>query len=198
MKKQGLFFVSYLFLSVFCASVFVNAETLTSEANVSYNSDLVMAFEDNDYAQELMSQTNFIGLKIVDDEVWARISIVLKDNSGIDVVGTKEERRELVDQKIEWTNSEAEKFLNDFPGEHIKELRKNSGGFSGLISQEGLEILLESPEIDYISWSQYKPELIDKKMFSIDLTSSNFLSLILIFLLLILTLLLYKNKKRKK
>ncbi|MCW8965442.1 MAG: hypothetical protein OQK82_01955, partial [Candidatus Pacearchaeota archaeon] len=140
-------------------SLLVSAEKVNSPAGVEYNSDLLRVFDDESYVNDLMNEKNFIGLKIIENQTWIRVTVVLKDNSGIIVEGNKSQRAELVNQKVEWTKKEAERFLKIFSNEeYIKNARITSGGFGGLISEEGLNFLLNSTEVDYISWSQYKLE----------------------------------------
>ena len=177
---------------------FVSAEMLISDAGVNYYPNLVNAFNDRDYTNELISQKDFIGLKIIDNQTWARIGVVLKDNSGIEIIGSKEEKTELVNQRIEWFKEQTEKFLEEFnDSRYIINLRKNSGGFSGLVSEEGLEFLLDKPEIDYINWEQYKPRLTGedfKKDYLLLLT----LSLIILILLVIFLIFKKKNIRKRK
>jgi subtilisin family serine protease len=159
MKKEGVVLVG-LVLTCFLLVNFVSAETLTSNANVSYDSNLLNAFVNSTYADDLISQTDFIGLEIINDTIWARVSIILKDNSGIIVTGTKEERRILTKQRVEWISLETDKFLSEFPKQCIINIRKNSGGFGGFITQDCFNYLINDNRIESISWIKDKPELV--------------------------------------
>ena len=177
MRKGGIFVLSIILLFVLIG--FVSSEggggevpqpssgesgggggVVSNFVNVSYDSDLLRAFEDRDFANDLMRQKNFIGLEIIDGEVWARVMVVLKDNSGIEVFGNKTEKRKLVNQRVEWFGNETEKLVPTLSMKDVKEINKNSGGFSALVSEEGLDELIDKEGVEKVIWSQYKPELL--------------------------------------
>ena len=197
MAKIKLFFM--VLIEIIFLSLFANASTLISDSGVKYDSSLPSIFEDINFANNLISQPNFIGLKIIDNEVWAKVSISIKDTSGIILVGTKEEKRELVNQQIEWANKEVQNILFNLSSEDIKEINQVSGGLFSLISKKGFNKLINNDRIDQISWNQYKPELTtnNENIFFEQPFLFIFLTSILIFLIITIYLVKFRKKKKK-
>jgi hypothetical protein len=200
-KKGGkllLVFLLLLFFVIFSFST-VFAATSASEANVSYDPDLMKAFDDRSYANQLMLHLDFIGLKVIDGEVWAKVIVRLKDNSGIIFNGTKEERLEQSKQKDAWFGPVLQSTLDELNKTGIKDINKSpfNSSFNALITKDGLEEIASNPNVKKIIWPQYGPELF--------LGSSRFGYLIgglsaAIFLILLIVILIsiFNNKRRKR
>ena len=107
----------------------VNAEMLVSDAGVEYDSAIADAFE---------NQTS------------VKIIVELKDDSGIIVEGTKQERMTLMNQKDEWFKPKIEEVLSSLPEDSFDLLRKSSNGFSGTIDEKGFEILVNNSLVSAI------------------------------------------------
>ncbi|NQV09120.1 hypothetical protein HQ529_04675 [Candidatus Woesearchaeota archaeon] len=133
---------------------FVGAEMLISEAGVEYDSESIDAFNNLTFAEENMwhNATNYQTLDIIGDEVWLRVMIRLKDNSGIEIVGTREERRKLINEKEEWFEPVIDDVLGTLSEEDMKIAGKSSDGFDGLISRQGLEKLIRDEKVKEINW----------------------------------------------
>jgi len=158
-KRKLSFIILFLFLISFISVA--SSEMISSPAGVTYDSDLLKAFENKNFANSLIKQEGFIGLEIINDQTWARVSVTLRDNSGIIVTGTKEERRELVLKKVEWTTGEIEIILKDYLGEGFILRGNSSSSFGALVTEERFNQLINDTRIDSVNWISNKPELID-------------------------------------
>ena len=152
--------------------------------NVSYDPDLLRVFEDRDFAEDLMRQKNFIGLKIIDGEVWANVIIELKDNSGVEVIGNKSERRELINQKLKWFEPVIKEFVSNLSGSYFRDIKISSEGFGAWVIEEGIEEIMENSRIDKIIWSQYRAEALGNN------NNNNFNWQIILFILFLIFLFL--------
>ena len=187
-----------LFIFLLMTLIFVSADNsekeMISDSNVSYNTDLIKAFEDRNYAQDLISQDNFIGLQIRDNKTFARIRVVLKDNSRIVIEGSKEQIRDLTNQRLKWFEPITEELIKNLPESEFLEIRLLSEGFSALVSKEGFELLLKNEYIKEIIWSQYKPESINSE----NAENPLLLTLIITFIFLGVFLIYFLSKRRNK
>ncbi len=174
----------------------VSAEILVSEAGVEYDSDITKVFDDREFAEESIwhNQTNYQTLKIIDDEVWLKAIVRLKDNSGIEITGTTEEKIKLIKQKEEWFKPKIEEVLATLSEDDIKVSSKHSDGFSGLISKEGFDKLINNKAVRKIGWPK-------RGAVGLDFSLKNW-GWIIITVVLIIIVLLYliinKSKNNKK
>jgi len=113
-------------------------------------------------------------------------------------VGTKEERRELVNQRVEWMNKEIQNILSNLSSEDIKDINPVSGGLFALISEKGFNKLINDDRIDQISWNQYKPELTTNKDTPFFEQPLLFIFLTSILILLIVTIYFIKLKRKER
>ena len=156
-------------------------------------------FEDESYANNILNNDNFVGVEIIENKTFARVGVVLKDNSEIEIIGNKSEKRDLVNQRVEWFEKETEKFLSSFSNENILDINTNSGGFSALVSKEGFEELIKDNRIEKITWTKDKVESIDSKIKNkVYLFSFSFFILILLIIVLVVLASKKKNKEGKK
>jgi len=156
--KRAVIGAIVLFIVLFI-SPHLDAQDMTPF--VKHDKQLLETFNDFSHAESIANDEHLIGVEIIDNEVWARVGVLLRDNSGVIIEGTKEERRELVNQKVAWMRNETTRLLSNLSMEGIKDIRiKNSGGFGALISLDGLNELINDKRIEEIIWSKYKPELI--------------------------------------
>lgn len=82
-----------------------------------------------------------------------RVIVRLKDNSGITITGTKEEKIELLRQRDEWFKPIIEDVLATLPETEIRDVRRLSDGFGGYVTEEGFEILLKNSHVKKIIYS---------------------------------------------
>ncbi len=61
-------------------SSLITADDLKVNSAVLYNPKLVESFNNPTLAKELINQTDFVGLEITDDKIWAKVIVRLKDN----------------------------------------------------------------------------------------------------------------------
>ncbi len=168
-----------------------------ASAGVEYDSDLLRAFDNRVYAEWLMIDENFVGFEITDDKIWAKVIVRLKDNSGIGIVGTKEERRNLLKQRDEWFKPKIDEVLNTISKLDIKKIQKLSTGFGALITKEGFEKLIKNNNVKKVIWSTTPPP---KAFLENKLHRSLIIVLILLtsFILLIVIYLILKKRANKK
>ncbi len=176
----------------------INAEMLTSSANVSYDSELLKAFNDKIYATNLINQPHFIGLQIINNETLARVDVVLKDGSGVNITGTKEERIRLIHQKNAWIGNETDTILKDYSAKDLILGGKSSSGFSAFVTEGVLNRLINDSRIDRINWIYDKPKLTGINDYTIlRLPWLLFFGIIFLVLLIILVIIIHVKRKRK-
>lgn len=182
METKGKFWVIGIFvLSIFLIN-FVSAESVeVSDVGVEYDSELIEIYNNLTFAEQnrLHNATNYETLKIINNEVWLKVIVRLKDNSGIIVEGTKEERKELIEQKEEWFKPRIDEVLSTLSEKDIRVAGKSSDGFDGLISEEGFEKLINDDRIKEIIWPKTGFKGHDKSIL-------NDLYLIILFIVLII------------
>ena len=154
-RYNKIYLVCILFIFLFTS---INAEQVNSNKFVKGDSSLPSIFGNINSANNLISQPNFIGLQIINNTLWANVFVTIKDTSGIILVGTKEEKREWVNRKIELMTKETEKVLNDYSGQNFILLGKTSGSFGMKVTKEGFDKLINDLRIEEVSWVQNKPE----------------------------------------
>ena len=144
-----------LIVSIFLVN-YVSAEILVSEAGVEYDSDISNAFNNREFAQEkrFHNTTNYYTLELINNEVWLKVIIRLKDNSNIDITGTKEEKVDLIKQKEEWFEPRINNVLDTLSEDDVKEVRRHSDGFGALLSEEGFDKLINNEDVRKIIWPQ--------------------------------------------
>src|SRR3989338_6595 len=103
----------------------------TSSRSIKYDSRIVEEF----------NKTNISKVKVI---------VRLEDDSAIKVAGAKEEKRELLRQRDEWFKSKNEIFLSTLPKNHFNISSNITDGFVGMITKEGLDILLKDSRIKEI------------------------------------------------
>jgi len=158
MRKQILFNM-LIILIIGNTSGFVSGEMLISETGVEYDAMIPKVFKNQTYAKEMLNQTNFTILEIKNDKVWLRVIIRLQDNSEIKILGTKEERIELMKQRDEWFKSKIEEVLVTLSREEFELRGKLSDGFSGSISEVGFNKLIGNEDIKKIIWPRTRPNI---------------------------------------
>jgi hypothetical protein len=128
----------------------VSAEILISDAGVSYDSKIIEVFNDPELVNEIIAESGDKILQISDDEIWIKVIVELKDDSGIEVVGTKEEKRELMGQIDGWFEPQVEDFLLNLNDGDFKVGRKSSRGFVASVNEEGANNLIENSKLSKI------------------------------------------------
>src|SRR3989338_2155259 len=103
----------------------------TSSRSIKYDSRIVEEF----------NKTNISKVKVI---------VRLADDSAIKVAGAKEEKRELLRQRDEWFKSKNEIFLSTLPKNHFNISSNITDGFVGMITKEGLDILLNDSSVESV------------------------------------------------
>lgn len=127
MRRELCFIFGFLFLMNF-----VNAEMLISDAGVQYDSSIIDRF-DNGSSSVL-------------------VSVEIKDNSGIIIEGTSEQRNDLIELKEEWERNKTEEVFAAL-SEGEMSLRLDNlgvGWFEGNITKSGFEKLINNSDIHNI------------------------------------------------
>src|SRR4030042_1686464 len=91
---------------------------------------------------EKFNQTNNKYLKVI---------IRLRDDSSINLVGTKEEKAELMRQRDEWFKPKIDDVLSTLSGGEFILVRKLSNGFGGSITREGFDKLIDNLAVSEIT-----------------------------------------------
>lgn len=83
---------------------------------------------------------------------WVSVIVRLEDKSGINVTGTKQERRELLRQRDEWFKPVIDEVLAILNENEFKLQAKLSTGFGGEITREGFDKLVNNSVVERIIW----------------------------------------------
>ena len=159
MKKSviGYLIVILLLLVIFISGTGnpVNSD-LTLNSYVQYTNEIPKVFSNQTFAQEkrFHNTTNYYTLELINNEVWLKVIIRLKDNSNIDITGTKEEKVDLIKQKEEWFEPRINNVLDTLSEDDVKEVRRHSDGFGALLSEEGFDKLINNEDVRKIIWPQ--------------------------------------------
>ena len=78
------------------------------------------------------------------------VIVYIRDDSGIVVSGSKEEKRYLSNQRIFWLNNKSKEIFDGFSLEESKFLIRDTRGFSGKINRKLFEKLIFDTRIDSI------------------------------------------------
>ena len=90
----------------------VGAEMLVSEAGVRYDSKISESFNNLTFAQEEINDSNGILMHYSNGNLWIRVIVELKDNSRIEIIGNKTEKRELTKQRDELFEPKIDEFIS--------------------------------------------------------------------------------------
>ena len=133
-------------------------------------------------------------LEIRDNQTWIRLIVRLKDNSGINVTGTREEKRELLKQKDQWFKPVIDEFLSTLDDEKFEFKGRSSQEIVVMTTKEGFDNLINDSRInkihmDAIGHAIFNENKMDKLWISI------LIGVVLIILILYLVHLKYLKKK---
>lgn len=127
MRTQAVLVLVVLF-SLF--AIRCTDKTHTSSAGVQYDSKIFREFWTN-------------------SEVHVLVRLV--DNSNITIEGTNDERAAKLVQRDEWFKPVIDEVLSTLPESEIRDVSRRSNGFSGYITKQGFDILLDNPHVRKIS-----------------------------------------------
>ena len=130
------------------------------------------------------------------DEEWVFVIVRLEDNSNIEITGTKEERRDLINQRDEWFKSKIDGVLSTLSEDEIGDTGKLSTGFGGTITRRGFDKLVNDPRIKSISLVNVGAQgaLDDAEKLGV---SDGWLWFLIIFVISVIILFLFINQKCK-
>jgi len=132
MRGRGILISLVLFGIIIFNLFIVSAELLNSSAGVQYDSSIVERFDNG-------SKTVLIGVQI-------------KDNSGISIGGTNEEKDALMEQQYNWSINKAQEVFETLSSEEIT-LRGDHvmiGAFEGNITKAGFDKLINNSDVESI------------------------------------------------
>jgi len=147
-KKEVMKNKSYILLGVLGILViismtsFVNAEMLVSDANVSYDSEILDRFQSSE---------------------WVDVLVDLKDYSNITVTGNKEERKELSRQRDIWFKPKIDEAFAALSEDEFNLVRKTSRGFRGEVTKKGLDKLINDTRISAVYFNGIVGEALDSE-----------------------------------
>jgi|GEM_PF-5690861 len=84
------------------------------------------------------------------NQTWVSVIIALLDNSNITVQGTKEERRNLSNQRADWFRVVEEIIVSNLSNSDIRNIRKHVGAFDAEISRQGFDKLANDTRIEKV------------------------------------------------
>jgi len=129
-------------------------EAATNEnISVEYDSEILDAFDNN--------------------QTWVRVIVDLKDNSGINVTGTKEERTNLSRQIDEWFKPIVDDMYNMFSEDEFIIIRKSLRGLSGEISEKGFNKLINDVRVKYVYMDAVGSVAIDENNIGVEYNVTN-------------------------
>ena len=82
-----------------------------------------------------------------ENQTWVWVIVSLKDDSNIVLDGTQEERKNLSRQKSIWFEGKIEEIINSLFDEEFEPTGSNDRGFSGKITREGFDKLINDSRI---------------------------------------------------
>ncbi|MEK6937639.1 MAG: hypothetical protein AABX04_01205 [Nanoarchaeota archaeon] len=108
--------------------------------------------------QSIFSFTKVTYDKVILEEFskteWVPVLVRLKDNSDIKIEGTKEQRVALSKQRDEWFKPVIDEVLSTLSKKEFELAHKRFDGFSGKITKEGFQKLLNNPAVKEIIWEK--------------------------------------------
>lgn len=153
MKNIGLFSLGiFIFFVSLLMINFVSAKMLTSEDNVSYDSEILNFFNNKTLAEKtlneiILNETDSLRyekfIEIKDNQTWLKVSVTLKDNSGLPITKGFSERDKWFVAKIDYV-------LTNLPKEEFNLSDRSYSGFDGLITKQGFENLINNSDIEDI------------------------------------------------
>ena len=102
-----------------------------------------------EYDPEILEEFN--------NQTWVPVLVRLVDNSNITVTGSKDERRALSRQIYEWFKPVREEVLAALSEAEFNLSGRRFNGFSGTITREGFDKLLNNTAVREIIWSNMPP-----------------------------------------
>src|SRR3989344_7570952 len=144
MRKEIIFSI-FLVLVIVNTFGVVGAEIYSySDVGVKYDSEIIKVINNITLAKNMLDKSTFTILDITNNKTRVNVIVRLKDNSGIDITGTKEERENLLEQKEEWFKPRIDRILSSFSEEEFELQRELSNGFSGKITSSGFDKLINN------------------------------------------------------
>ena len=86
-------------------------------------------------------------LEAFESNELVNVIVELKDESGIEVVGTKEERRALIFEIDDWFKPRVSEVAEDYAARGVNITKERSRSFTAVIDEEELLVLLDDPRI---------------------------------------------------
>jgi hypothetical protein len=151
--------VSEIYLDVI-GSVAIDESGYTAE----YDPRILDFFNNHTIAEPIVEEFN--------NQTWVRVIVDLKDNSGINVTGTKEERTNLSRQIDEWFKPIVDDMYNMFSEDEFI-IRKSLRGLSGQISEKGFNKLIKDVRVKYVHMDAVGSVVIDENNIDVRYNMTN-------------------------
>ena len=137
-----------LFLILFFFS-FVSSKLEISQEGVVYDSKI----SDKFYAHDINYQQKSISSNT--NEEWVEVGISFKDNSGVELVGTKEEKLAQIKLKDEWFDMEINNFIGNLSDDEYEIIGRVSNGLSLNISRYTFDKIIKDERIEKVELPTY-------------------------------------------
>ena len=150
MAKKIVISLVLVFVVVTMVNV-ISAELIVSDAGVQYDSEILDFFNNQTLAEKILNEVilnesdslrfeEFI--EIANNQIWLKVLVRLKDNSGLPVTS--------VNERDKWFGNKLEEVLQVLPKSEIKEITNHIYEFRARITKEGFERLINNSEIKEI------------------------------------------------
>lgn len=199
--KTKLVLIDLIGVLIFVSMInIVSAEMMVSDAGVEYEKELLESLNNQTLAENWINQSDYEIFKIDEQgTIWAHEVIVrLKDNSGIVVEGSIEEKKKLMKQRDEWFKPIVEEVLSTLSEDEFRSYGKSSDGFGGQITKEGVDKLIKNKNVRKISWPKTIPRIFSGLEDSKVLYGFLIFGVTISILIILIIYFIVKRKKKKR
>lgn len=140
-----IFFVFVIFLSGCAPQVDKQGiSEIAMEQNPIFRTDGIVS-----YGQDVLDAYN--------QNEWVDVIVTMKDESNITIQGSKEERRNLMMERIIWFEVRTKEVLSNLTREDFELKRKHSESFRGNLSKKGFQKIVQDKRIEAVYLNNVPP-----------------------------------------
>lgn len=164
-KKRKIIFFSiiilFLFLIFFSQTIFAK-DNFSTKMNPDSNERLSKIFDNSSYAQYLIERENFSKIKIEDKKIWVRIKVNLIPPSQFKITENmdlnRNVREEFIKKRKTYFDEKINETLKEVLNKDIQLSRLSPEGFVVWVNEDGLNKVLNNPNVERITYSNIKLE----------------------------------------
>lgn len=157
-KEFVIVLIFILFVSSF--NVVSSKNFYSEKINLDSGKRLSNVFENFSYTTYLIEQENFSKVKIENEETWVKIKINLKSSPEFEIVEgmnlDKDSMEEFIKKRRLSFKSKISGTLKDLLDKNMQLVRFSPEGFIVWVNEEGLEKVINNPDIERITYSNIK------------------------------------------